>query len=430
MRASCPGGKPYASAYMSVAIRAWQLVPLRCMRCTAPDRLTMSRFEWLTCCKCEEASESGQREESLKALVQDGEEALEWQIVQRGVGEEEFRALLQLRGHVRDCDSHPACAHHKLSRQPQTLLRFLRARSGDLRKAEAMFRSMLEWRLSFGVDEKVRKWRKELGQQRSHRSIQMKHFETDIDLCPDRHGVPIRLIRTSAADVQGLVREFGKDIVLTNTLLRMELAHEQIRRAMFEREDLVCGQLQIIDMGDYGRHGVPNLTSRLWSSLKLGAEFSQITDSNYPETVRKAFIIRLGSCTSTTWRYFIQPLLPDRTQAKLVPCGPQAASWASLSAELPPDRWERLPAFLREDSEAALAAAEPRGGLVPPGLAGANQGQWELEPCKKRRPSHSRLSLNLDSKPFGNTCARMQVLIFGAVALAAGALAVEPVGLL
>lgn len=28
------------------------------------------------------------------------------------------------------------------------------------------------------------------------------------------HGVPIRLIRTSAADVQGLVREFGKDIVL------------------------------------------------------------------------------------------------------------------------------------------------------------------------------------------------------------------------
>ena len=63
----------------------------------------------------------------------------------------------------------------------------------------------------------------------------------------------------------------------------MELAHEQIRRAMFEREDLVCGQLQIIDMGDYGRHGVPNLTSRLWSSLKLGAEFSQITDSNYPE---------------------------------------------------------------------------------------------------------------------------------------------------
>ena len=28
------------------------------------------------------------------------------------------------------------------------------------------------------------------------------------------HGVPIRLIRTSVADVQGLVREFGKDIVL------------------------------------------------------------------------------------------------------------------------------------------------------------------------------------------------------------------------
>ena len=44
------------------------------------------------------------------------------------------------------------------------------------------------------------------------------------------------------------------------------------------------------------------------------------------ETVRKAFIIRLGSCTSMTWRYCIQPLLPERTQAKLIPCGPKVQS--------------------------------------------------------------------------------------------------------
>ena len=36
------------------------------------------------------------------------------------------------------------------------------------------------------------------------------------------------------------------------------------------------------DMGDYGHHGVPNLASRLWSSLKLAAEISQISDANYP----------------------------------------------------------------------------------------------------------------------------------------------------
>jgi len=40
------------------------------------------------------------------------------------------------------------------------------------------------------------------------------------------------------------------------------------------------------DMGDYGRHGVPNLVSRLWSSLQLAAEISQITDANYPATQR------------------------------------------------------------------------------------------------------------------------------------------------
>jgi hypothetical protein len=38
-------------------------------------------------------------------------------------------------------------------------------------------------------------------------------------------------------------------------------------------------------MGDYGR--VPNLASRLWSSLKLAAEISQITDANYPAAQQK-----------------------------------------------------------------------------------------------------------------------------------------------
>ena len=156
-----------------------------------------------------------------------------------------------------------------------------------------------------------------------------------------------------------------------DTIMRMERTHEEIRRAMLETETVVAGQLQIIDMGDYGDYGVPNLNSRLFSSLKLAAEISQITDANYPdtrhakrslssrnfmhgsfcmayvelfdcrrealagkvgmtavfhlvqETVRKAFIIRLGSCTSTAWRYCIQPLLPERTQHKLVPCGPK-----------------------------------------------------------------------------------------------------------
>ena len=67
-----------------------------------------------------------------------------------------------------------------------------------------------------------------------------------------------------------------------DTMMRMERAHEEIRRAMFDTEVVIGGQLQIIDMGDYGKYGVPNLTSRLFSSLKIAAEISQITDANYP----------------------------------------------------------------------------------------------------------------------------------------------------
>ncbi|CAE7245050.1 unnamed protein product [Symbiodinium natans] len=398
-------------------------------------------FDWFRCCsEREAAAEAADSDESLTALAREGKEAAEWQIVQKGVEQGEFLRLLHLRSRLRDCDDHPACRWQALSRQPQTLLRFLRARNGDLPKAEVMFRAMLEWRHAFKVDEKVRQWKEELDQQSTQRSIEMRRYETDVELCRDRHGVPVRLVRTSVADVQGLVREFGKELVLIDTMMRMERAHEEIRRAMFDTEVVIGGQLQIIDMGDYGKYGVPNLTSRLFSSLKIAAEISQITDANYPETVRRAFIIRLGSCTSTAWRYCIQPLLPERTQNKLVPCGPKASSWTDrLGAELD---LAALPAFLREDSDAAFKAATPCGGMVPAGLAGRDQGQWHVEPTVvKKKPSSLRHNgptstlfrhfiLSSKSDMHGTVCARIQLMFFGVIALAAGALAVEPVTIL
>lgn len=57
---------------------------------------------------------------------------------------------------------------------------------------------------------------------------------------------------------------------------------------------LVFCSLASQDMGDYGRHGVPNLVSRLWSSLQLAAEISQITDANYPATQRAVFFAQTG----------------------------------------------------------------------------------------------------------------------------------------
>ncbi|CAE7663067.1 retm [Symbiodinium sp. CCMP2456] len=397
-------------------------------------------FDWLRCCSERETTQADDSGESLTALAREGEEAAEWPIVQKDIEHAEFHRLLQLRSRLRDCDDHLACRRQVLSRQPQTLLRFLRARNGDLQKAEVMFRKMLEWRHAFSVDEKVQQWKAELEEQSTQRSIQMRRFETDVELCRDRHGVPVRLVRTSVADVQGLVREFGKDLVLIDTIMRMERTHEEIRRAMLDTEKVVAGQLQIIDMGDYGDYGVPNLTSRLFSSLKLAAEISQITDANYPETVRKAFIIRLGSCTSTAWRYCIQPLLPERTQHKLVPCGPKASSWeAQLGAELD---LTALPAFLCEDSDAAFQAAVPRGGLVPVGLAGKDRGTWRVEPAAmKKKPAGSRHNgpaskalrpflFSSKSEMSGTACARIQLMFFGVVALAAGALAVEPVTIL
>eukprot|EP00971_Amphidinium_carterae_P238513 4734915-Amphidinium_carterae.1 len=51
-----------------------------------------------------------------------------------------------LRRRVMDCDTHPACIERMLSCQPQTLLRFLRGRDGDIDKAEDRSASLNETR--------------------------------------------------------------------------------------------------------------------------------------------------------------------------------------------------------------------------------------------------------------------------------------------
>ena len=75
---------------------------------------------------------------------------------------------------------------------------------------------------------------------------------------------------------------------------------------------------------------------------------------------------------------FIYIKIPQQTPALFW----KASSWHSqLAKELPvDDLGSSLPAFLRSDSEEAFASAAPKGGLVPTGLAGAQQGRrhdWE-----------------------------------------------------
>ncbi|CAE8701682.1 unnamed protein product, partial [Polarella glacialis] len=272
----------------------------------------------------------------------DPEHELEWSIVADSIEEDELHALCEFHSVMQDCEVHPACRRHPLHRQAQTLLRFLRARDGNVEKAELMFRAMLDWRDSFGVEEKVHKWRRELERKRTRRANLIRRYGVDVEICTDKFGIPVRLIRLGVADSAGSVREMGKDAVLIDSLSKLEWTHEQLRNAMFKHRKMIRGQLQILDVGDYGH--IPNWTSRMWAHLTVGPDMYKVFDANFPETVRKVFIIRTSWKVNQGWK-LVTPLLPQRTKKKLKLYGQYAKEWIrELRSEL--QDGQNLPAFV------------------------------------------------------------------------------------
>lgn len=302
---------------------------------------------------------------------------LEWSIVANGIEEDELEQLRELHALLRDLEArpHPALKKAPFHRQAQTLLRFLRARDGNVDQAESMFRNYLDWRHKFQIDEKVAAWRKELQRCRSRRAKLCLRYAVDVEMCIDKFDIPVRLIRLSVADTAGYWREFGEEALLVESLSKLERTHEEIRKAMFENRKLIRGQIQIIDVGDYGEHGVPNWTNRMWGALANGKDMYKIFDLNFPETVRKVFIIRTGMLTNTIWR-IVLPIVPPRTKKKLRLFGYSAIEWVDeLRDELA--EGQVLQDFLTSDTAVAFSSAKPQGGIVPEGACGHNFGQWE-----------------------------------------------------
>jgi len=316
---------------------------------------------------------SGRSHVALLPLQLEGSEAEEWAIIKRSIGQDELEKLRKLRSEVQHCDQHASCQRQPFSRQPQTLLRFLRGREGDVKKASIMFINHLHWREEFGVDEKVARWQAELAGGRSRRAQLVRQFGVEVEICTDKFGVPVRLIRLSVADTAGSVREVGNEAVLLDTLLKLERTHAIVRRAMFQHQQLLRGQIQIIDVGDYGRHGVPNWYDRMLSALKHGPDLFRVVDANYPETVRKVFFIRLGFVTKGIYNS-VQFMVPQRTQRKLRMFGSKAKDWiGELREELKPG--QVVPAFLERDDDDAFATATPKGGRFPVG--GSIDDPWD-----------------------------------------------------
>jgi len=290
---------------------------------------------------------------------------VEWRVVANSVNNR-LESLHALMMQVQDCRSHPACGSRGglLNQQPATLLRFLRAQEGRVLEAEQMFRTSLDWRHSTAIEEWSIAWSAELAAAMTWRARLVNQFQVHRVIGIDRLGLPVYLFRWSVFDIAGAERELGQEVVVRIILSIHEEVVDAMRNAL---PTLVPGALYVWDVGNYGsRHGVPHYWTRMWALVRFLPRVAKLLEANYPEVIRKILVVRCGPATRALYRA-AAPLMPSKTLGKCRLYGWRAAEWLEdLRCEVPEGA---LPAFLERDDDEALAAAEPKGGIYPPGVA-------------------------------------------------------------
>merc|ERR1712232_101546 len=278
------------------------------------------------------------------------------------------KKLRLLRAAVNDCHMHPACATRLLAAEPATLLRFLEARNGNVAQAEIMFRNHLDWRHSFGIEEKLKAWRHDLAHQSSAAARLIRAYGAEVPLLADDGVSAGFLWRLSVLDMEGLVRELGQEPVTLHIVHLYEENLHNSRLEMIKTGSYPGGRILILDLGDYGKHGLPRHAQRQRSWFKLILKLRDITLNQYPEVYRKTFLVRVGPLVRG-FTSLVRPILSPREISAFELHGWNASSWLpELRRQLPAGF--DIPRFLECDDEAAFAAAVPKGGIVPQGAGG------------------------------------------------------------
>mmetsp|Transcript_12593 Transcript_12593/g.20997 ORF Transcript_12593/g.20997 Transcript_12593/m.20997 type:complete len:349 (-) Transcript_12593:69-1115(-) len=194
--------------------------------------------------------------------------------------QQEF-AFLEVRDRLLD-------VQHPFNR-PNVVVRYVRARKFNVPKAEAMFRAMVVWRVTNGIDSMLQDYTPPPELLHKYPGAILKG--TDID------GDPIFVGRPGATDIPGMLDEFGYD-----QMMKFEL---------YWRESVASGkwiedwQKQsgrplhlaniILDLRGFNRKMMAS------QPIKVQREAASVSQENYPETTKKIIILGAPSCFMFIW---------------------------------------------------------------------------------------------------------------------------------
>lgn len=180
------------------------------------------------------------------------------------------------------------------------LVRWLRAREWDLKKAEKMLRDSLAWRSRSNID-KILEWQP---------PEVLKYWPGNF-FGHDKEGYPIWYELLGYADIRGLIGSATKKDLVRFKLHLTEKLFQQIfpenSKKFGKRIDKV---VYIVDLEGVGM-------KHLWKpAIDVYTELIRIVEANYPETLGRAYVINAPAILPILYNV-IKPLLAEYTRSKI-----------------------------------------------------------------------------------------------------------------
>ncbi|EFX85496.1 hypothetical protein DAPPUDRAFT_300430 [Daphnia pulex] len=252
-------------------------------------------------------------------------------------------ALKKFKGNVEDC---------KLADpSDEYLLTWLVARNFDVAQSEKMLRRSLEWREENSIDGILHQWKPP--------KVLLEYYPMKV-VGHDKCYNPLWIKGFGQADWRGLLHSVNKRDFLRYVCYIAEQGSEEFRKCSQLAQRPITSSTFIIDMEELSMKQIAHRPLR-----DIGLEAIKVLEANYPEVIRKVFIINAPKLFTMVFS-IVKPFLHQMTLDKINIFGFDKKEWsAALLKEIDA---EQLPAQYG-GTLTDLKASDPSkftiGGEVP-----------------------------------------------------------------
>ncbi|KAI0242968.1 Retinal-binding protein [Lamellibrachia satsuma] len=229
------------------------------------------------------------------------------------------------------------------------LSKWLKARNFDVGRAEQMFRKSMGYREKLKADTLLADY--------TPPEVLVKYLPGGF-AGYDREGAPVRVETYGNLDVKGILYSVKKIDIEKTKMLLGEQVMKKLKAQSTKLDKTIDGMTVIIDMENTG-------TNLLWGpGMKMIAHMGEVVQDNYPEVVKRSFLINAPTMLPLLWR-MVRPLISEEMKNKVCILGGDYKK--QLLKHVEPDQ---LPASIGgtmtdKDGDPRCSAFICPGGKVP-----------------------------------------------------------------